>query len=78
MSVASSLGLRPCFADLDALVPRVTEFGVTNTSAISEPGTATTTTAVFVRFSDDSASWTYVTYGRRRVCMCLYVGLVKA
>ena len=49
------LQLRPHFTGLDAIVPSVTKFGVPSTSAISEPGTAATTTTVFPRFRHGTA-----------------------
>ena len=51
--------------DLDALVPRMTELGVTSTPAVSEPGTAATTTTNFPRFLDDAAFEAHGTDGRR-------------
>ena len=67
---ADRLGLRPCFADLDALVPRVTELGVTSTSAVSEPRTAATATTAFTRFRDSDTFGTYGTDGRHRRRRC--------
>ena len=55
MSTVSSLGLYSCFADPDALVPRVTQLGVTSASAVFEPRTAATTTTGFPRFLDGTA-----------------------
>ena len=49
------LRLRQCFAGLDALVPRVIEFGVTSTSTVSEPRTTATATTSFPGFGDDAA-----------------------
>ena len=75
---ASSLGLPPCFADLDALVPRVFKIGVTSSSAVSEPRTTATATTVFPRFRDGAAFATYMPDGCRRYdCECLYVAFVK-
>ena len=59
-------GLRPCFAGLDALVPRVIKLGVTSTSAVSEPRTAATTTTAFPRFLDGAAFAAYGPDGCRR------------
>ena len=55
MSVDGCLGLRQCFARLDALVPRVIKLGVTRTSAVSEPRTTTTAATNFPGFCDDAA-----------------------
>ena len=78
MSAASSLGLRPCFADLDALVPRVADIGVTSTSTVFEPGTAATATTAFPRFSDGTALTTYGPSGRRGCdCWDIYVSIGK-
>ena len=43
------------FADLNALVPRVTKVGVAGTSAASKPRTATATTASFAGFWNHAA-----------------------
>ena len=78
MSVASSLGLRQCFADLDALVPRVVELGLTSTPTVSEPRTTATATTDFPRFSDGTALATYGPSGRRgRDCWHIYVSIGK-
>ena len=69
------LGLRPCFAGLDALVPSVIELGVTSTCAVSEPRPAATATTDFVRFRDDTAFGAHGTYGRRRSCWCVHVDI---
>ena len=63
---ASSLRLHPCFADLDAFVPRVMKLGVASTSAVSEPRTTATTTTAFPRFPDGPALAAYGHDGRRR------------
>ena len=70
MSAASSLGLRPYFAGLDALVPRVMKLDITTTSAVSEPRTAATTTTAFTRFLDGTAFATFAPddHRRRRGC----------
>ena len=39
-----------CFASLDALVPRVLKFCIDSSPAVSEPGTATSTTTEFAGF----------------------------
>ena len=76
MSIASSIGLRPCLTDLDARVPRVTELGITSTSTVSEPRTTVTTTTAFPRFTNHA---TVVTYGDddrpRRDCWYVYVSI---
>ena len=80
LSAASSLGLVTCFADLDALVPRVTDFGVTDTSAVSEPRTSATTTTVFARFIDGAAFEACGSDACRRggdCCWHLYVDIRK-
>ena len=56
-SADGCLGLRPCFAGLDALVPRLIKFGVTSTSTVSEPRTTATTATAFSRFLDGAAFW---------------------
>ena len=68
MSADGCLGLRPCFAGLDPLVPRVMKLGVSSASAVSEPRTTATTTTNFSRFRDDAAFWACGTDGRRRDC----------
>ena len=73
MSAASSLGLSHCFADLNALVPRVIKLGVTSTSAVSEPRTAATATTTPARFGDDAAFEAYGADGRRRGCWSAHV-----
>ena len=66
---AGCLQMRPCFADPDALVPRVTRaFCVTSTSAVSGPRTAATATTVLTRFRDGAAFRACGTDCRRRVC----------
>ena len=62
----SSLGLWPCFADLDALVPSVIKLRVNTTSAVSEPRTAATTTTAFTRFRDGAAFAAFGSDGHRR------------
>ena len=70
-------GLCTCFAGPYALVPRVLKSCVTSsTSAVSEPGTAVTTTTYFPRFSDGAAFGAYGTDGRRRsFCWVFYAGI---
>ena len=68
-------GLRECFTGTDALVPRVTEFGVSSTSAVSEPRTTATATACFARFRDDAAFGTYRIDDRRRGCWFIDVNI---
>ena len=75
MSAHGCLGLRPCFADLHALVPRVMELGVTSTSAVPEPRTTATTAASFPRFRNDAAFGAYRIDGRRHGWWCAYVGI---
>ena len=64
----------PCFAGLNALVPRVTKVCVTRTSAVSKPRTAAGATADFARFLSNAALGTHGTDGRRcRDCWCWHV-----
>ena len=78
MSATGFLGLRPRFAGLDALVPRMIKLGVTSTSAVSEPRTTATAATNFTRFRDDAVFEAYGTYSRRRrrrdYYWCAYVG----
>ena len=74
MSANGYLGLRQCFAGLDALVPRVIKLGVTITSAVSEPRTTATAATYFPRFRDDAAFGTHGTECRCRSYWCVYVG----
>ena len=67
------LGLPPCFAGLDALVPRVLKLGAASTSAVSEPRTTATATTFFTRSRDGATFGTYGTDGRRRGCWCSLV-----
>ena len=53
------LELRPSFAGLDALVPRIMKVGVTSTSAVLEPRTAATATTAFPRLLDGTAFGAY-------------------
>ena len=69
------LGPRPCFAGLNALVPRVMKLGVAHTSAVSEPRTTATAATVFPRFHDDAALSASGTDDRRRDYPCVYVGI---
>ena len=68
LSADDCLGLRQCFAGLDALIPRVIELGVTSTSAVSEPRTSATAATSFPRFRDDTAFGAYGAGDRRRGC----------
>ena len=69
------LGLRLCFAGLNALVPRVIKVGVASTSAVSEPRTAATATTQLPGFPDSGASGAHGTNGRRRDYWCACVGV---
>ena len=60
--------LPPCFAGLHALVPRVIDFFVPYTSAVSEPRTAATATTNFPGFRDGTTFWAHGTDGRRNNC----------
>ena len=72
------LGLRPCFAGLDALVPRVINFGSTSNPTVSEPRTAAATTTAFPRFRDGAACAAFRPDGRYpRGSWYLYVGVGK-
>ena len=74
LSPSGRLGLRPCLAYMDALVPCVTKLGIASTSAVSEPRTTATTTTHFPRFPDGAALGAYGTDGRRcRGCWCALV-----
>ena len=69
------LELHPRFAGLDALVPRVTEFPVTSTPAVSVPSTTVAAATAFPGFPDCAAFGARGTDGRRgNDCWCLYVG----
>ena len=70
LSGPNCLQLSPCFADQDALVPK---FWVTNTSAVSEPRTATTTTTSLTGFLDGAAFGAYGSACCRRGCWCAFV-----
>ena len=65
--------LRPCFADLDALVPRVVELGVHSTSAVSKPRTTATATTHFPGFGNDVAFGAYGTDCHLRGCWCMCI-----
>ena len=67
--------MRPFFAGLDALVPRVAKLAVTSTSAVSEPRTAATAAADFSRFLDGTALRACQTDCRRRNCSCVHGGI---
>ena len=72
------LGPRQHAACLDALVPRVTKFCVTSTSAVSEPRPTATATAALAGVLHGAASGTHITdHGRRRVCWCVHVSIVQ-
>ena len=71
----SCLGLGPCFAGLNALVPRVLKVFVTCTSTVFEPRTTVSATTSFARFLDDTAFGAYGTGGRRRDDWCLHVDI---
>ena len=49
------LGLGPCFAGLDALVPRAGEFCAARCSAVFEPRTAATATTALAGFLHGAA-----------------------
>ena len=61
-----SAGLRECFADTDALVPRVIMFHISSTSTVFEPRTAATATTSFAGFLDGAAFEANGTGCRRR------------
>lgn len=69
------LGLRPCFAGLDALGPRVMNVCVASTTAVSEPRTSATATASSAGFLDGAAFETYGVGNRNRGCCRLFAGL---
>ena len=73
LSGASSLELRRCFAGLDALVPRVTQLGVTSASAVSEPRTAEAAATDLARFPDSATGGTFNPGGNRPGCYNLYM-----
>ena len=62
--------MRPCFAGLNTLVPRVMKFRVTRSPAISEPRTTAATAAHFPRFLDSTAVRAYGNEGRCYGCWC--------
>ena len=66
--------LLPCFAGLQALVPRVSKCWFTSTSAVSEPRTTSTATTEFVRFLHETALGAYQSDSRRR---CYIVVLIE-
>ena len=66
MPADGCLGLRQCFAGLDALVPRVIKLGVTCASAVPKPRTTATAATISPRFRDDTAFGAYGSDGRRR------------
>ena len=69
------LGLGPCFAGLNALVPRVLKVFVTCTSTVFEPRTTVSATTSFARFRDDAAFGAYGTGDRRSGGWYLYAGI---
>ena len=71
----SCLGLGPCFAGLNALVPRVIKVCVTCTSAVFEPRTTVTAATSFARSLDDAAFGACRTEDRRSDGWCLYVDI---
>ena len=68
MSADGCPGLCTCFADLDALVPRVVKLAVTNASAVAKPRTTATATTYFPRFRAGATFDAYGTDGRSRGC----------
>ena len=75
LSADGCVGLRPRFAGLDALIPRVIKLGVTSTSAVLEPRTTATAATDFPRFYDDAAFGAYRADGCSRGCWCVHVGI---
>ena len=75
LSADGCLEPRPCFAGLDALVPRVMELCVTSSSAVSEPRTTATAATDFSRFRDRAAFGAYQTDCRGRGCSSGYTGI---
>ena len=75
LSADGRLGLRPCFAGPDALVPRVRQLGVPSTSTVSEPRTTATATTSFARFLDGTTFEAYGTDCRRRGCWDSYADI---
>ena len=76
LSADGCLGLRPCCAGPDALVPRVIKLSIVSTSAVSEPRTAASTTTTFPRFRDGTAVAAYGPGARRgRDCWYSYVSI---
>ena len=69
------LRLGPCFAGLNALVPRVIKVCVTCSSAVFEPRTTVSATTSFAGFLDDAALGAYGTGDRRSDGWCLYVDI---
>ena len=62
------LELRSCFADLDALVPRVMKICATGTSAVAEPRTTASATTSFTGFLDGTTFGAYGADDHRRGC----------
>ena len=60
------LGLSPCFAGPNALVPRVLNLYVASTSAFSEPRATATTTTHFAGLPDGDTCGANGTGGLRR------------
>ena len=75
LSVNGCLGLRQCFAGLDALIPRVIRIGVTSGATVPEPRTAAAAATSFSRFRNDTAFSAYGPYGLRRGCYCVYMDI---
>ena len=75
LSCLSAEGLCPRFASLDALVPCVIEVKVTNTSAVSDPGTAATAATRFPGFRNNAAFGAGGTACRSGGCACEHVGI---
>ena len=59
----SCLRVRPYFAGLDTLVPRVMKLRFTRSSAVSKPRTTATAATHLTRFLDGTALGTYDTEG---------------
>ena len=74
MLVHGCLGLCPCFAGPNALVPRVIKLFVTITCTVAEPRTAVAATTDFAGFVDGTTFMAYGTDGPCRGCWCLHEG----
>ena len=66
MPATSSFELRLCFAGPHALVPRMAEFGVTATAAVSEPRTSAAAATASRGFIDGAAFEAHGPGGCRR------------